>query len=87
MAIRSTSTSERHASKVSEMSTSSNKRRGEIVVSVVLVVIRRGVIEAGPHSSAAVGLGLKTLCTFPQGRYLHEVARCAENKLGVTTVT
>ena len=57
----------------------------EIVVSVVLVVIRRGVITSGPHNSAAVGL--KTLCAFPLGRYLHVVARCAENKLGVTMIT
>ena len=71
MAIRSTSTSERHASKVSVMSTSLEQEEGEIVVSVVLDVIRRGVNrKQGPHSSAAVGLGLKTLCTFPQGTVL-----------------
>ena len=55
----------------------------EIVVSVVLVVVRRGVIAAGP----AVGLRLKTLCAFPFGRYMHEVARCADNKMGVTIIT
>ena len=40
------------------------------VVSVVLVVVGRGIVAAGPHGSAAVDLRLKTLCAFPLGRYL-----------------
>ena len=62
------------------------KQKEEIAVSVVLVIVRRGVIAGGPHSSA-VGLSLKTLCSFPFGRYTHEVAPCGENLLGVTMIT
>ena len=47
--------------------------------SVVLVVVGRGEITAGPHGTAAVGLRLKTLW--------HVVAQCAEKKLGVTMAT
>ena len=63
------------------------KQEKEIVVSVVLVVIRRGVIATGPHITAAVGSKLKTLCAFPLGRYLHAEGRCVYNKLCVTVVT
>ena len=63
------------------------KQEKEIAASVVLVVIRRGAIAAGPHSTATAGLRLKTLCAFQLGWSLHVVARCAENKLGVTMIT
>ena len=49
------------------------KQEEEIVVSVVLVVVERAEITAGPHGTAAVGMKLKTLCAFPSGRYLHVV--------------
>ena len=42
------------------------KQEKEIVVSVVLVVIRRGVIATGPHSTAAVGSKLKRCVRFRQ---------------------
>ena len=44
-----------------------SKQEWKNVASVVLVVVRRGVIEAG-HSSAAIGLRLKSLYAFPSGR-------------------
>ena len=62
------------------------KQEKEIVVSVVLVIVGRGEVTAGPHGTAA-GLRLKTLCVFPLGPYLHPEARCTERKLGVTMVT
>ena len=45
-----------------------SKQEQQNVVSVVLVVVGRGVVAAGPHSSAAIGLRLKTLYAFPLGR-------------------
>ena len=38
-------------------------------VRVVLVIVGRGEVTAGPHGTAAVGLRLKTLCAFPLGRW------------------
>ena len=73
VAFCSTSTSDRPSSKVGVMPTSAKKEE-EIVVSVVLVIVGRGEVTAGPHGTAAVGLRLKTLCAFPLGRYLHVVA-------------
>ena len=67
------------------MAMSANKK--EIVVSVVLVIVGRGEVTAGPHGTTAVGLRLKTLCAFPVGRYLHPGAWCIERILGVTMVT
>ena len=46
-----------------------SEQEEEVVVSVVLVVVGGGVVTTGPHSSAAVGLRLKTLYAFPLGRY------------------
>ena len=63
------------------------KQEKEIVVSVVLVIVGRREVTAGPHGTAAVGLRLKTLCAFPLGRYLHPEAWCIERILGVTMVT
>ena len=63
------------------------KQEEEIVVSVVLVIVGRGEVTAGPHGTAAVGVRLKTLCAFPLGRYLHPEARCTERKLDVTMTT
>ena len=42
-----------------------HKQEEEIVVSVVLVIVGRGEVTAGPHGKAVVGLRLKTLCAFP----------------------
>ena len=47
------------------------KQEKEIVVSVVLVILGRGEVTAGPHGTAAVRWRLETLCAFPSGRYLH----------------
>ena len=63
------------------------KQEKEVVVSVVLIIVGRGEVTAGPHGTAAVGSKLKTLCAFPLGRYLHPEARCMSRKLGVTMVT
>ena len=63
------------------------KQEKETVVSVVLVIVGRGEVTAGPHGTAAVGLRLKTLCAFPSGRYLHPEAWCTGRILGVTVVT
>ena len=63
------------------MSTS-RKQEKEIVVTVVLVIVGRGEVTAGPHGTTAVGLRLETLCAFPVGRYLHPRAWCIERKLG-----
>ena len=63
------------------------KQEEEIAISVVLVIVGRGEVTAGPHGTAAVSLRLKALCVFPLGRYLHPEARCVESKLGVTMVT
>ena len=41
----------------------------EIVASVVLVIVGRGDVTAGPHDTATAGLRLNTLCAFPSGRY------------------
>ena len=61
-----------------------SKHEWQRVVSVVLVTIGRGVVAAGPHSSAAVGLSLKTLCAFTFGRYLQcYITRPAQVKLGM----
>ena len=57
------------------------KQEKEIVVSVVLVIVGRDEVTAGPHGTAAVGLKLMTLCAFSLGRYLHPEARCVERKL------
>ena len=86
MATRSTSNSDWPASKVGVI-VNVREQEEEVVVSVLLVIIRRGVIAAGPHSLAAVGLRLKMLCAFTLGRYLHVAARCAEGKLGMTMIT
>ena len=61
------------------MPRSANKEE-DIVASVVLVVVGRGEITARPHSTAAVGLRLKTLCAFPLGRYLHVVETKTETE-------
>ena len=63
------------------------KQEKEIVVSVVLVIVGRGDVTAGPHGTDAVGLRLKWLCAFPLGRYLHPGAWCIERIVGVTMVT
>ena len=76
-----TSTSDRPSSKVGR-NANVRKQEEEIVTSVVLVIVGRGEITAGPHGTAAVGLKLKTLCAFPQGRYLHTGAPCVESKAG-----
>ena len=62
--LRGTSISERPASKVGVMSTSAKKKE-KVVVSVVLVAIRRGVIAAGPHSTAAAGLKTENAVCVP----------------------
>ena len=67
------------------MATSANKK--ELIVSVVLVIVRRSEVTAGPHGTAAVGLSLKTLCAFLLGRYLHPEAWFIDRILGVTMVT
>ena len=41
----------------------------EIPISVVLVIVGRGDVTAGPHGTAAAALRLKRLCAFPMGRY------------------
>ena len=77
----------RQALEQSERNFNVRRQEKEIVVSVVLVIVGRGEVTAGPHGTAAVGLRLKTLCAFPVGRYLHPGAWCIESKLGVTIVT
>ena len=47
------------------------KRKEEIAVSVVLVIVGRGDVAARPHGTVATGLGLKRLFAFPASRYLH----------------
>ena len=59
-----TSTSVRLSSKVGVMPTSANKRKG-IVVCVVLVIVERGEVTAGPHGTAAAGLRLKKAVCVP----------------------
>ena len=62
-----TSTSVKPSGKVGAMPTSANKK--EIAASVVLVIVRRGDVTAGPHGTAAAALRLKRLCAFPVDRY------------------
>ena len=45
------------------------KQEKEIAVSVVLVIIRRSDVAAGPHGTAAAVLRLERLCAFPVERY------------------
>ena len=85
-AMYRTSTSVRLSSKVGVMASSANKRRKLLSV-LVIVIVGRGEVTAGPHGKAVVELRLKTLCAFPVGRYMHPEARCIERKLGVTMVT
>ena len=51
------------------------KQEKGIAISVVLIVVGRGEVTAGPHGTGAVGLRLKTVCAFPAERYLHPEAR------------
>ena len=67
------------------IATSANKKRK--LLSVLCSSSSDDVRSAGPHGTAAVGLSLKTLCTFALGRYLHPEARCAERELVVKMVT
>ena len=71
----------------SERNGNVRKQEKETVVSVVLVIVGRGEVTAGPHGTAAEGLKLKKLCAFPIGRYLHPEAWVKERKLGVKKVT
>ena len=71
----------RQALEQSERNVNVRRQEKEIVVSVVLVIVGRGEVTAGPHDTAAVGLRLKTLCAFPERRYLHPGAWCVERKL------
>ena len=65
-----TSTSVRPSSEVGG-NANVRKQEEEIAVSVVLVIVGRGDVTAGPHGTAATGLGLKRLCAFRASRYLH----------------
>ena len=86
-AVCRTSTSVRKEFERSGRGADVREQEKEIVVSVVLVIVGRGEVTAGPHGTAAVGLRLKTVCAVPLGRYSHPEARCIERKLGVTMVT
>ena len=52
------------------MPTSANKRRKEIAVSNVLVIVGRSDVTAGPHGTAAAGLRLKKAVCVPGGTVL-----------------
>ena len=45
------------------------KQKEEIAISVVLVIVGRGDVTAGPHGTAAAVLRLKRLCAFLVVRY------------------
>ena len=74
----------RQALKQSGRNGNDRKQEKETVVSVVLILVRRGEVTAGPHGTAAVGLSLKTLSAFPN---LQPGAWCVERKLVVKMVT
>ena len=63
------------------------KQEKEIVVSVVLVIVGRSEVTAGPHGTAAAVLRLTWAVCVPVGRYLHPGAWCIERIFGVTKVT
>ena len=60
------STSVRPSSK-SGRNSNVRKQEKEIVVSVVLVIVGRGDVTAGPHGTAAAGLRLKKAVCIPGG--------------------
>ena len=78
-----TSTSVRPSSKVGVMPTSANKK--EIAVSVVLVIVGRSDVAAGPHGTAAAVLRLKRLCAFPRA-VLASISTIRSKQLSVTVV-
>ena len=74
--MRSTSTSERPASKSGVMSMSANNRRKLLSVLCSSSSDEVQSVAAGPHSSAVVGLRLKTLCPVRTVLTLHVMVGC-----------
>ena len=58
------------ALKKSGRNTNVREREKEIVASVVLIVVGRVEVTAGPHGTAAVGLRLKKAVCIPGGTVL-----------------
>ena len=58
-----------HVLKQSGHNTNVRKQKEEIAVSVVLVIVGRSEVAAGPHGTAAAVLRLERLCAYPQRRY------------------
>ena len=78
-----TSTSVRPSSTVGVMPTSANKSK-EIAISVVLVIVGRGDVTAGPHGTAASALRLKKAVCVPGGTVMATISTICSKQLGVT---
>ena len=61
-----------------------HKQEEEIAISVVLVIVGRGDVTAGPHGTAAAALRLKKAVCVPGGTVLATISTICSKQLGVT---
>ena len=59
------------------------KQEEGIAISVVLVIVGRGDVTAGPHGTAAAGLRLKKAVCIPGGAVLAPISTMHPNQLSV----
>ena len=60
------------------------KQEEEIAISVVLVIVGRSDVTAGPHGTAAAGLRLKKAVCIPGGTALAPISTMRSKQLSVT---
>ena len=60
------------------------KQEKEVAISVVLVIVGRGDVTAGPHGTAAAVLRLKKAVCVPGGTALATISTICSKQLGVT---